>query len=208
MTTPTHGQFGYELTDEGRFAYFSSIYTIYFLDIKRYWEKTQAINWNDVEVLPESFRLDYINNQFEKDYKSRNHEETEYIEGEDYRVENEIYYWKDQDHISYYLVTQEVVNKMNLTEACIYTVDEHFEDEEEGLENWKEIGLISHAEYTHVIQVDRCTGVSKTCDENGWKHASSKTPHGETTSNEFSAWWNDLPVKFFSLPEESVFCMD
>ena len=71
MSVPVHNRFGYELTDGGRFKYFSKIFAIYQLRIRKYWDKTQSEDWDAVDVLPEAFRLDYLANQFEKDYEER-----------------------------------------------------------------------------------------------------------------------------------------
>ena len=77
MTTPRHKKFGYELTDEDKFRYFSKIFALYESDIKRYWDKTQSEDWDDVEVLPESFRLAYLDNQFDQDYEENCNDEDE-----------------------------------------------------------------------------------------------------------------------------------
>ena len=77
MTTPRHKKFGYELTDKDKFRYFSKIFALYESDIKRYWEKTQSEDWDDVEVLPESFRIDYLDNQFDQDYEENCNDEDE-----------------------------------------------------------------------------------------------------------------------------------
>ena len=71
MSVPVHNRFGYELTDGGRFKYFSKIFAIYQHRIRKYWGKTQSEDWDKVDVLPEAFRLDYLENQFEKDYENR-----------------------------------------------------------------------------------------------------------------------------------------
>lgn len=63
-------QFGYELTDEGRIKWFSYILDDFEEYIKSYWTKTQSENWDDIEVLPEAFRIDYITNQFDEDWDS------------------------------------------------------------------------------------------------------------------------------------------
>tara|TARA_Y100000401_G_C8314469_1_gene221665 strand:- start:373 stop:1179 length:807 start_codon:yes stop_codon:yes gene_type:complete len=71
MTTSRHPKFGYLMTDKDKFRYFSKVFVFYQIYIKKYWEATQSEDWDDVEVLPESFRLDYLDNQYIKDYEER-----------------------------------------------------------------------------------------------------------------------------------------
>ena len=71
MTASIHPKFGYELTDKDKFRYFSKIFALYQFKIKKYWEATQSEDWDAVEVLPESFRLDYLDNQYSQDYEDR-----------------------------------------------------------------------------------------------------------------------------------------
>ena len=90
MTTPRHEKFGYELTDKDKFRYFSKIFMVYQSDIKRYWDKTQSEDWDNVDVLPESFRIDYLDNQFDHEYEERCNDEDE-DEDEDVPFEIELH---------------------------------------------------------------------------------------------------------------------
>ena len=66
---PRDKTFGYELTEKGKLDFFSFVLDDFESYIKVYWERTQTENWDDVPVLPESFRIEYIDNRFEEDFR-------------------------------------------------------------------------------------------------------------------------------------------
>jgi len=74
-----HKWYNYELTDVSKLQFFSDILDDFEEYIKAYWEKSQHIKWDDVPVLPESFRIEYIDKQFDADFEvedeKRNNEE-------------------------------------------------------------------------------------------------------------------------------------
>ena len=65
---PRDKTFGYELTEKGKLDFFSDVLDDFESYIKVYWEQTQTEKWDDVPVLPESFRIEYIDNRFEEDF--------------------------------------------------------------------------------------------------------------------------------------------
>ena len=87
MTAAKHPKFGYELTDEDKFRYFSKIFALYQINIKKYWEATQLEDWDNVDVLPESFRLDYLDNQYGQDYEERHSDEDDDDEDIPFEIE-------------------------------------------------------------------------------------------------------------------------
>ena len=71
MTEATeHKAFGYELTEKGRLKTFSYVLDDFETYIENYWTKTQSQKWDDVGVLPESFRIEYIEKQFDDDFNT------------------------------------------------------------------------------------------------------------------------------------------
>ena len=71
MTDTTRNEtFGYELTDKGRLETFSYVLDDFETYIETYWTKTQSQKWDDVDVLPESFRIEYIEKQFDEDFNA------------------------------------------------------------------------------------------------------------------------------------------
>ena len=68
MTIAKDKTFGFELSESGKLEWFSYVLDDFEAYIEAYWTKTQSGKWDDVTVLPESFRIDYIDNQFDEDW--------------------------------------------------------------------------------------------------------------------------------------------
>ena len=79
-----HKFYDYELTTEGRIKWFSYILDDFEEYIKEYWNKTQSEDWDNVPVLPESFRVEYVEKQFDTDFDTENEKRLEaFNNGED-----------------------------------------------------------------------------------------------------------------------------
>lgn len=75
---------GVEETFQGKLGLFSFVLDDFEEYIKSYWTKTQSENWDDIEVLPESFRVQYIDEQFSKDWDEEDMERSESLDGSYY----------------------------------------------------------------------------------------------------------------------------
>ena len=142
MTNTTHEQFGYELTFEGRLGWFSYILDDFEGYIESYWTKTQSEKWDDVDVLPESFRVDYIENQFEKDFDS---ELVRRCDSDDYS------FYDENLHLNCLTVKNTPENKEALEDVYItHEVDE----DDESLLNVSSIAQWSWRFYTDTFYSD------------------------------------------------------
>ena len=101
-TTPTQ-VFAYEETPESKLSFFSLIFDDFEGYIQSYWEKTQSEKWDDVDVLPESFRIDYIDNQFEEDFEDE----------DDRRLAEDS--WTDIEHVNAFTIKSTPKNIQALT---------------------------------------------------------------------------------------------
>jgi hypothetical protein len=106
---------------------------------------------------------------------------------DNYREEDGLFYWQDEDHSGAILVSQRIIDKYKLNKIGCYiqTIDEYLEDldEEEGED---------YRRWDGVIILDHCSHVTATDDESGKEVAS---PFGHVRDEKFVCWWNDVPIE-------------
>jgi len=92
--------FAYEETTKSKLSFFSLIFDDFEGYIQSYWETTQSEKWDDVDVLPESFRIDYIDNQFTEDFEDEDDRRLAIeLQGGD-----EDAYWTDFEHVNTFTI--------------------------------------------------------------------------------------------------------
>lgn len=108
------------------------------------------------------------------------------------------FYWNDENHSGTIFVSKKMLEKHSLDEEDCEPIEEFFSDND-----WSEEDREDYKNYTHKIYISHSDGWTKTKAE-GYGNSSSETPHGETGSNEFVMWWNDLPLELLNEQEEDV----
>ena len=144
-------------------------------------------------------------------YKIDNYEITESTN--DYRIIEGLTYWEDPNHFGSVYLTQEMYDKYDLDRCpTCETILEAYGDDGE-FQKDANIG----DEFTHVISIDHCAGVTplgveyssgewidkKFC--NFELHATQETPHGDCYDDDFVAWWCEFPVEILSEPDTNVY---
>ena len=124
--------------------------------------------------------------------------------GEEYERYESGYYWHDLNHSGLIYVSQKMVDKYNLNETPLDDAwrKEYlfvYGDDEDGIEGADEL----QKKYVQEIYIQHATHLTKTKDINS--EDISPTPHGETHSDEFVAWWNDFPVELLKEAEEDCY---
>ena len=141
------------------------------------------------------------------EYKIDHYDVTEYTD--EYRIIEGLTYWEDVNHFGAIYLTQEMYDKYDLDRCpCCETVEECYGEYDED--------YMPGRQYTHVISIDHCAGVTplgveysdgewidgKFC--NFKMLATQETPHGECYEEDFIAWWCEFPVELLTEPEENV----
>ena len=107
------------------------------------------------------------------------------------------FYWKDENHSGTIFISQKMVDKYKLEDDSD-PIEEFFNDNDWSVEDREQ-----YKNYTHSLFISHCAYWSKTKEEEV-DRCSSYTPHGDTYSEEFVMWWNELPLELLSEPEEDV----
>jgi hypothetical protein len=107
------------------------------------------------------------------------------------------YYWNDENHSGTIVVSQKMVDKFNL-ECDAEPIEQFFREN-----SWEDEEREDFKNYAYSIFISHCAGWTKTRAE-GYSNSVDETPHGETGSEAFVMWWNDLPLELLSEPEEDV----
>ena len=136
MTITKDETFGYELTSQGKLEFFSHVLDDFESYIETYWTKTQSEKWDDVGVLPVSFRIDYIEKQFEDDFE----DELSRICEED----DEKYY--DESHVHCFTVKNTPENLQALEEEMVYSCE--VDEDDDSLINVQELAQWSWMYYS------------------------------------------------------------
>ena len=110
MPEPPDQVFAYEETTESKISFFSYILYDFEGYIQSYWETTQSEKWDNVDVLPESFRIDYIDNQFAEDFEDEDDRRIAEEDGGDEEI-----CWSDIDHVNSFFVKRTPKNIQALT---------------------------------------------------------------------------------------------
>ncbi len=106
--------FRYEETTESKLSFFSLILDDFEGYIQSYWEKTQSEKWDDVDVLPESFRIDYIDNQFDEDF----YEEDDIRMAKDEEGDGDDYCYTDLNHVNSFSIKKTPKNIQTLKDEA------------------------------------------------------------------------------------------
>ncbi len=107
------------------------------------------------------------------------------------------FYWRDENHSGDIFVSKKMVDKYKLEDDAD-PIEEFFNDNDWSVEDREK-----YKNYTHEVFISHSAGWTKTKAE-GYGNSVDETPHGETGSEPFVMWWNDLPLELLSEPEEDV----
>ncbi len=126
MNNNKHKFYDYELTTEGRIKWFSYILDDFEEYIKEYWNKTQSEDWDNVPVLPESFRVEYVEKQFDSDFDTEDAKRLEAFNNGEDEGNNEG--WLPISCVNWILVknTPENLEKLKDAKVLSYEVWEDF----------------------------------------------------------------------------------
>ena len=102
--TQKHETFGYELAEKGKLWFFGHVFDDFESYIKAYWNKTQSEECDD--SYDESFRIDYIEKQFEDDFDV---EDDRRLELENDGDADAFYY--DKEHVNAFTIKHYRENK-------------------------------------------------------------------------------------------------
>ena len=124
-----------------------------------------------------------------------------YKEGDDYEYKNGLYYWYDEEHFGRIWLTKKMVDKYNLGEGLVETLEKAYVGDEKELEDARET---YGGHYTHEIYLLHCSGVST---DNRYENTIDDKTHGDIRSEEFVAWWNDFPIELLKEDKKDVLVM-
>ena len=147
MTITKDETFGYELTSQGKLEFFSYVLDDFESYIETYWTKTQSEKWDDVPILPESFRIDYIEKQFEDDFNSEL--------GRICEEDDEKFY--DENHVHCFTIKNTPENLQALEEEMVYSCE--VDEDDDSLINVQELAqwswmYFSRKYYSDMIKDD------------------------------------------------------
>ena len=91
-----------------------------------------------------------------------------------------------------------MVDKYDLAKTIASPIDEWSEDEDDG-DEWRD----ELQAFSHYIITTSCIGFTKARDDG--ENPAIDTPRGKIYSNEFTAWWNDIPLELFAESGEDIF---
>ena len=115
----------------------------------------------------------------------------------DFHFEDGLYYWYDLNHTGLIWITEEMVKKYNLIN--VEKLEEFYDEDD--LEEMREDFT---GNFTHLIHIHHCVGVSKGNTDEDYRKCVEDTPHGKVYEKEFVAWLNDFPTELLKEDEKDV----